>query len=244
MYADTIALCIYGKEYISNNLNIDSLFQKNTCFSKINKIIFSHDEINCFGNKEEIIDFSNINKFLLDLKERNGTIELNYDRKIGFVISCKFLESRENWIPKVEHNFFFPAKPYDIYYKRINDIECIQIDYCNSEKELEVLLKKIYIFLKKNKFKEQAKKIKEKSIDILKHNKEISYYYPDIIPNSKNIKFKKLLQSCFEAEFFLGFNAHCDDLYYKNLSEESNSLATELSDIIIETILYCVNNIT
>lgn len=64
MYADTIALCIYGKEYISNNLNIDSLFQKNTCFSKINKIIFSHDEINCFGNKEEIIDFSNINKFL------------------------------------------------------------------------------------------------------------------------------------------------------------------------------------
>lgn len=162
MYADTIALCIYGKEYISNNLNIDSLFQKNTCFSKINKIIFSHDEINCFGNKEEIIDFSNINKFLLDLKERNGTIELNYDRKIGFVISCKFLESRENWIPKVEHNFFFPTKPYDIYYKRINDIECIQIDYCNSEKKLEVLLKKIYIFLKKNKFKEQAKKNKRK----------------------------------------------------------------------------------
>lgn len=114
MYADTIALCIYGKEYISNNLNIDSLFQKNTCFSKINKIIFSHDEINCFGNKEEIIDFSNINKFLLDLKERNGTIELNYDRKIGFVISCKFLESRENWIPKVEHNFFFPTKTFAI----------------------------------------------------------------------------------------------------------------------------------
>ena len=56
MYADTIALCIYGKEYISNNLIIDSLFQINTCFSIINNIIFSHDEINCFGNKEEIID--------------------------------------------------------------------------------------------------------------------------------------------------------------------------------------------
>lgn len=243
MDAETIALCIYGKEFINNNLNIDFLFQENTCFSQINKITFSHDEINCFGNKEEIIDFYNINNFLLDIKKRNGIIELNYDKKIGFVVSCKFLESEENWIPKVEHNSFFPDKPFDVYYKRIDNIECIQIDYNNSEKKLECVLVKIYNFLKKNEFNEQAERIKEKSIDILKQSTEIIYYYPDIIPNNKNIKFKKLLQSCFEAEYFLGFNVHCDDLYYKNLREESNSLATELVDVIIENILYCVNNI-
>ena len=244
MYADTIALCIYGKEFINNNLNIDFLFQENTCFSKINKITFSHDEINCFGNKEEIIDFYNINNFLLDIKKRNGSIELKYDKKIGFAVSCKFSESEENWIPKVEHNDFFPDKPFDVYYKRIENIECIQIDYNNSEKNFVLVLEKIYKFLRKNEFNEQAERFKEESIDILKQNTEITDYYPDIIPNNKNIKFKKLLQSCFNAETFLGFNAHCDDSYYKNLREESDSLATELADVIIKIFLYCVNNIT
>ena len=244
MYADTIALCIYGKEFIKNNLNIDFLFQENTCFSKINKITFSHDEINCFGNKEEIIDFYNINSFLLDIKKRNGIIELKYDIKIGFVVTCKFFKSEENWIPNIEHNDFFSDKPFDVYYKRINNIECIQNDYNNSEKYLEFVLDKIYNFLVKNEFNEQAEEIKKNAIDILNQNTEITYYYPDIIPTNKNIKFKNVLQSCFVAETFLGFNAHCDDLYYKNLREECDSLATELADVIIKNILYCVNNIT
>ena len=243
MYVDTIALCIYGKEYLNNNINIDSLFQNNTCFSKINKITFLHDEINSFGNKEEIIDFYNINKFLLDIKKRNGIIQLNYVKKVGFVVSCKFLDSEENWTPKTEFNSFFPDKPYDVYYKRINNIECVKVDYNNSEKKLEIVLQNIYNFLNKNEFTEQAEKIKEQSINILGEKVVNTYFYPDIIPSNKNIKFKNLLQSCFAAEFFLGFNVHCDDLYYRNLREESDSLATELSDTIIENILYCVNNI-
>ncbi len=244
MFTDVIALCLYGKEYITNNLDIDSLFTQNTSFSFVNKIVFFHEIINSFGNKEEVVDFSNIKSFLSDVKKRNGNIVLNFGKNIGFIITCKFNNSEENWSYRIEHNSFFIDKPFDIFYKKIENVEYEKIDYSICEKKYENVLVKVYKFLKKNGFKEQAKKIKEKSIDILKHNTEITYYYPDIIPNNKNIKFKKLLQSCFEAELFLGFNAHCDDLYYKNLSEESNSLATELSDIIIENILYCVNNIT
>ena len=58
------------------------------------------------------------------------------------------------------------------------------------------------------------------------------------MPENKNKKINKLLQSCFNAEFFLGFTAHCDDLYFKNLKEESDLLANELTCSLIEIILY------
>ena len=45
-------ICLYGKEYITNNLDIDSLFTQNTSFSFVNKIVFFHGIVNSFGNKE------------------------------------------------------------------------------------------------------------------------------------------------------------------------------------------------
>lgn len=244
MFTDVIALCLYGNEYIKNNLDIDSLFTQNSSFSFVNKIVFFHEIVNSFGNKEEVVDFSNIKNFLSDVKKRNGNIVLNFEKNIGFIITCKFNNSEENWSHRIEHNNFFVDKPFDIFYKKIENVEYEKIDFSICEKKYENILVKVYKFLNTNGFKEQAEKIEEKSINILKENTKIAYEYTDIVPENKNKKINKLLQSCFNAEFFLGFTSHCDDLYFKNLKEESDLLANELTCSLIEIILYCVNNIT